>query len=163
MNLPVVIIGVGNELRGDDGAGRVTARLLARQSLPGKVTVHESDGEALTLMELWQGAAAVILIDAASGEGATPGKVIRLDAGTTPLPSGFLHRSSHALSVADAVEMARALGRLPTHSLVFAIGGCDFAHGKKLSPAARRGCKEATTRILAELSRDCPETLPLTP
>lgn len=152
MNQTTVIIGVGNEFRGDDGAGRFAARLLARGGLPENVSVHESAGEALALMELWAEANRAILIDAASGEGSLQGAVIRLDASAAPLPTGFLHTSSHSLSVADAIEMARALGRLPANTVLYGIGGSDFTHGKGLSAATERGCQEAAERILAELS-----------
>jgi len=149
-----VIIGVGNEFRGDDGVGRQVARRL-KARLPQGAQVHESSGEALSLMELWGDAATVILIDAAEA-GAIPGAVQRMDASRDALPSAVFHTSTHAFSVAEAIEMARALGQLPEHVIVYAIEGASFEHGEALSPKAQQGAKEATARILAELPNPKP-------
>ena len=80
-----VVIGVGNEFRGDDGVGRIVARRLADRN-PEGIVIHESSGEALSLMELWGDASRVILVDAAEA-GGRPGTVSRLDASTTALPT----------------------------------------------------------------------------
>lgn len=148
--MSTVVIGVGNEFRGDDGVGRIVARRLAASALDG-VTVHESSGEALSLMELWGQAERVILIDAAESAG-EPGTVHRLDASTLALPTAYFHASTHAFSVAEAIEMARSLGQLPPTVIVFGIQGASFEHGAELTPAAERGADEATRLIRAELS-----------
>jgi hydrogenase maturation protease len=149
-----VVIGVGNEFRGDDGVGRVVVRRLAEQN-PDGVAVHESTGEALSLMELWGDASRVILVDAAEADGA-PGAVHRLDASVQALPSAYFHTSTHAFSVADAVEMARSLGRLPPKVIVYGVQGASFAHGAGLTPEAQRGADEALRLILAEISAGNP-------
>lgn len=145
-----VVIGVGNEFRGDDGVGRMTARRIASHA-PESVTVHESTGEALSLMELWSHANRVILIDATAPSGA-PGSVERHDASEHALPSDCFHTSTHAFSVADGIEMARALGQLPRTVIVYGIEGESFDHGARLTSAAARGVEETVNRILAELS-----------
>lgn len=145
-----VVIGVGNEFRGDDAVGRLTARQIASRA-PASVAVHESTGEALSLMELWGNADRVILVDAAEPSGA-PGSVERHDASEHALPSDCFHTSTHAFSVADGIEMARALGQLPGTVIVYGIEGETFDHGAQLTSAAARGVEEAATRILAELS-----------
>ena len=147
--IPTVIIGVGNEFRGDDGVGRVAARRLAKLA-PSHVTVCESQGEALTLMDLWAEAARVILIDAAAPEG-SPGDVRRFDASKRALPSEYFHASTHAFSVADAIEMGRTLGQLPPAVIVYGIEGENFEQGAELTPAVQQGCDEVLRRILAEL------------
>ena len=59
-----------------------------------------------------------------------------------------LRSSTHAFGVADAVELARALGRLPGRLDVYAIEGASFAAGDRLSPAVER----AVAELAAELS-----------
>ena len=151
-----VIIGVGNEFRGDDGIGREVVRRLEGR-VPDDVDLRESSGEALSLIELWGGASKVILVDAADADG-EPGKVERMDASQEALPSAFFHASTHAFSVADGIEMARSLGQLPQTVIVFAIQGQHFDHGKGLSVPADRGVADALNHILAEVSRDAAET-----
>lgn len=149
-----VVIGVGNEFRGDDGVGRNVVRQLA-EKIPSGVELHESTGEALSLMELWGNASKAILVDATEG-GEAPGEVFRMDASEEGLPTTFFHASTHAFSVAEAIEMARSLGQLPEIVIVYGIQGTRFEHGNDLSAEAKRGVTRAVDRILAELSKSSP-------
>ena len=74
-----------------------------------------------------------MVVDAAAS-GASPGTVHRFDARAAPLPAAHLRSSTHAFGVADAVELARALGRLPGRLDVYAIEGGDFSLGAGLTP-----------------------------
>jgi hydrogenase maturation protease len=132
--MTVRIIGVGNELRGDDGVGRAVARHL-QAHVPPDVEVMEREGDATSLMEAWQGAQRVILIDATSC-GAAPGTVHQVDA-AQPLPSGLLRASTHGCGVADAVELARALGTLPSKLIIYGVEGMRFDLGTPLSAPVR--------------------------
>ncbi|MBP6782443.1 MAG: hydrogenase maturation protease [Verrucomicrobiales bacterium] len=143
-----LVIGVGNALRGDDAAGLHVARQLAAR---GFEEVHESSGETASLMELWQGAACVLLADAAQS-GADAGLVARLNASSQPLPAAFLHCSTHAFGVAEAVELSRSLGSLPPQMIVFGIEGANFEHGAPLSPEVEAGVRKAVEMIEAELN-----------
>ena len=142
-----VVIGVGNALRGDDAAGLRVARLLAGRGIE---RVHESSGETFALMELWNGADAVLLADAMRS-GAEPGVVSRFDVSDEPLPAAFRNCSTHAFGVAEAVELARSLGNLPPRAIVFGVEGVSFEHGAPLSPEAAAGAENAADRILEEL------------
>ena len=143
-----LVIGVGNALRGDDAAGLRGAQLLAQRGLE---NVHQASGETASLMELWQGADCVFLIDAAQS-GVEPGTVTRIDASTHPLPTEFFHCSTHAFGLAEAVELARSLGTLPRRVVVFGIEGLSFEHGAKLSSAAEDGVARAAALIQSEVS-----------
>src|SRR5271157_5764524 len=129
-------IGVGNEYRGDDGAGVAVARRLPAQ-FPCGVTILEESGEGAALIQAWEGAAWVMLVDAVRS-GAPPGTIQRLDARTAPVPAGFFHYSTHAFSVAEAVELARSLERLPPQLIVYGIEGENFDAGVGLSSAVRQ-------------------------
>ncbi len=132
-----LVIGVGNPWRRDDGAGPAVARALG-----GAVTDDPS-----RLLELWAGAGQAIVVDAAA-TGAPPGTVHRHDATAGPLPEHAVRTSTHAFGVADAVELARALGRLPERLDVYAIEGADFGHGDGLT-AAVADAVDALARVLA--------------
>lgn len=129
----VLVVGVGNLNRSDDAVGIVVAKRLSE--LGGDaVTVLEHSGEGAGLVEMWAGMDMVILVDAVSS-GGTPGTVHRLDARATPIPVGLLHHSSHAFGVAEAVELGRALDRLPPRLLVYGVVGMRFAFGRGLTGA----------------------------
>jgi hydrogenase maturation protease len=120
------LIGVGNAWRRDDGAGPAVARALG-----GYVTDDPS-----RLLDLWEGATHAILVDAAAGP--RPGTVERFDAVNAPLPAVYARGSTHSFGVGDAIEIARALDRLPSRLEVYAIGGADFGPGSGLTPAVAR-------------------------
>jgi hydrogenase maturation protease len=145
----IVVIGVGNEYRSDDGAGIAVARRL-RTLFPAGVTILEESGEGAALMQAWQGAAWVMLVDAVRS-GASPGTIHRLDARAAPMPIGFFHYSTHAFSVAEAVELARSLDQLPAHLVVYGIEGTTFAAGVELSPAVEQAVEAVVERIAQEV------------
>jgi hydrogenase maturation protease len=143
------VIGVGNRFRGDDAAGLVVARRL-RSELPGDVEVLEQEGEPAALIAAWEGARAVWLVDAV-GSGAEPGSVHRLEAAERELPAGLFRASTHALGIADAVELARALDRLPERVVVYGIGGDDFGAGEGLSPRVEAAVDTVVDRVREEV------------
>jgi hydrogenase maturation protease len=81
-----------------------------------------------------------------------PGQVHRFDLTESPLPIGFAPSSSHALGVAETVELARSLGRLPQCLLAYLVEGEQFETGVPLSPVIAAAVADVAERVLAELS-----------
>lgn len=151
-----LVIGVGNLYRRDDGAGLVIAdRLKARQSPD--IIVREENGEGASLMEMWQRATAVIIVDAVQS-GGRAGTIHRFDAIRQRIPGHFFHYSTHAFGVAEAVELARALKHLPSRLVIYGIEGRDFRSGKGLSAPVKTAVKNAVSQILSELDAIRKET-----
>jgi hydrogenase maturation protease len=146
----VVVIGVGNLYRRDDAAGLVVARRL-RQMVPAHVTVLGHEGEPTTLLETWKDAQVVVVIDAVFS-GTEAGTIHRLDAQASAIPQELFRYSTHAVSVAEAIELARALGQLPPKLLVYGIEGKDFGAGLGLSPEVEGRVDELVERVLRELA-----------
>jgi len=130
---PVLVLGIGNTLRRDDGAGPAVAERLAGQ-VPEGVEVRSLPGEATGLMDAWAGRDHVIVIDAVAS-GSPPGTLHRFAAADGPLPAAFSSLSSHGLGLAEAIELSRALRRLPRRLMVYGIEGEDFRAGAGLSPS----------------------------
>lgn len=150
-NKKLIVIGVGNELRGDDATGVIVAREIEKKKLPGVRTTIES-GEGMALIEAWQDADGAVIVDACrSGAGA--GKIFRFDARKQKLPEAFFVYSTHAFSVAGAVELARVLDRLPPRLIVYAIEGKNFAIGEGLSTEIKRAIESVCQSIGAEIGR----------
>lgn len=141
----IKVIGIGNDFRHDDAAGLIAARLLKAKNLPG-IEVAESSGEGAGLMDLWNGTEAVILIDATSSSGA-PGSVQRFEAHLKPLPTQAFRYSTHAFSLGEAIELARAMNQLPPSLIVYGIEGKNFSAGEGLSPEVDRGVMEVVEKI----------------
>lgn len=124
-----LIIGVGTEY-GDDAFGLLVARNLAGRSFH-EIDVITHSGEGASLMEAWQGYDTVVIVDAAES-GAPVGTRYRFDSSVDRIPTRTLRYSTHAFGVAEAIETARALGRLPRRIVVLGVEGGSFQPGKSL-------------------------------
>ncbi len=143
------VIGIGNEFRGDDAVGLLVARRVQALADP-PVEVLERDGEATALMEAWHGSGRVVLIDALQS-GAPPGTIQRFDAKKQPLPAGLFSCSTHAFGLAQAVELARVMNRLPERLIIYGIEGIHFGEGSGLSPEVARSVDPVAGQVLREL------------
>jgi hydrogenase maturation protease len=145
----LLLIGIGNEFRGDDGLGPLVAREVKRRSLPGVAVVEES-GEGTSLMQAWEGSHRVIVVDAVSS-GQIPGTLHQFDVATLPLPRRFFHSSSHTFGLAEAIELARELHTLPGSMLVYGIEGEVFEAGVGLSQRVVKSVPELLQRMEEKL------------
>jgi hydrogenase maturation protease len=144
----VRVIGIGNPLRGDDAIGLLVARRVRELADP-EVEVMELEGEPARLIDAWQGVHLAVIVDAVSS-GAPEGTVTRFDAGADSLPPSVSASSTHALGLGDAIELARALNRLPERLVVFGIEAARFVAGSDLSPAVAAAVEPATEAVLRE-------------
>jgi hydrogenase maturation protease len=144
-----LLIGVGNEYRSDDGVGLMVVRAIREKQLS-SVIVKEESGEGAALMEAWQGFQNVIVVDAVSS-GAKPGTVFRIDAHTETVPKKFFHYSTHAFSVSEAIELARAMNILPTKLAVYGIEGNNFTAGTAVSVLVQQAAHKIIDQIVKEL------------
>lgn len=142
----VLVIGIGNRFRGDDAAGPAVAEGLGSAG----IDAIEHAGEGTQLMALWEGADQVVIVDAMRGRCA-PGTVRRFDAVHERLDEGLFAQFSHEIGVAEGVELARTLGRLPSRLTVYGIAGRSFELGEPLSPDVARAVEETVRRIIGEL------------
>ncbi len=144
----VLVIGVGNEFRGDDAAGLLAARRL--HACRGVRTIeHTRDG--LSLMERWRPTDHVVVVDALCS-GHAPGTVFRFEATEGPVPGDAGWVSSHAPGVAEGIETARVLGRLPASLTVYGIEVARVEPGAGVTPAVAGAVEEVALAILDDLA-----------
>jgi hydrogenase maturation protease len=144
-----VVIGVGNEYRRDDGVGLAVAARL-RDRVPEGVHVVGCEQEPTRLIDAWQGASTALVVDAVES-GAAPGTLHRFDASGAAIPSRMFRSSTHAFGVSDAIELARALGKLPPRLVVYGIEGAEFAAGDGLTAAVEAAVEPAARAVLDDL------------
>jgi len=150
MTPEALVIGVGNAFRGDDGVGLVVALELRELALPG-VIVLEQSGEGAALVEAWGSADRVIVVDAVSS-GNEPGIIHRFEVADQPLPAHFAGGSTHAFGLAEAVELARQLDRLPPHLVIYGIEGKAYDLATGLSSEVAAAAEILVERLAQELS-----------
>jgi hydrogenase maturation protease len=140
------VIGVGNAWAGDDAAGLLVARMV-RERAPDGVDVIEHEREPTALLDVWAGARLAVVVDATFGGGET-GAIRVLDASHEKLPAGFTGTSTHAFGLAEAIEVGRALGRLPERLVVVGIEGESFAAGAAPGAAVSAALEQAAQEVL---------------
>ncbi len=151
--LPLVI-GLGNEHRRDDRAGLDVARALSDR-LEGVARVLECASEGIALLDLWRGADRVYVVDAVQS-GSPAGTVHRLEPEDGFLPGFRTGTSTHGLSLAEAIGLAKGLGCLPRSLVVYGIEAAELDVGVGLTARVAEGVEEATERILVELGVGSP-------
>ncbi len=144
-----VVIGIGNPYRRDDGIGPALADRLTGLGLS-NVDVRVLDGEPTGLLDAWTGAALAIIVDAVICQPARPGRIHRT---TLPRLTGAPATSSHGLGIPEAIELGRALDRLPDHLIVYAVEAADVGFGTELSPEVAAALPELLDAIRTDLER----------
>ena len=135
-----LVLGIGNDWRSDDAAGLEVARRLS------DARAIACAGDPSGLLDAWEDEPEVILVDAVSS-GAAPGTVHRFDAATGPLPTRLVRGSTHHVSVAEAVELARCLQRLPARLEFIGIEGGRFDAGFGLTAEVARAVDDVAAEL----------------
>ena len=137
----ILIIGIGNPLRCDDGIGWTLAQQLSGEFTRDDVRVLATHQLTPEIAELISRAERVLFIDAAcSGD---PGEVkLRKVAAATPS-----HRISHELSPEEVVALSEKLyGHVPA-AYVLTVAGESFGTGDQLSARVRTSLPTLTAQV----------------
>jgi len=137
---------LGSRYRGDDALGPLVAERLREA----RVTVLDCADEPTRLLEEWAGLDTVVVVDAVV-TGAPVGTLLRLDVVGEPLPRELGLASTHAVGLADALELGRTLGRAPRRVVVLGVEGAAFGMGEEMSPAVADAVDSVVASALAEL------------
>ncbi len=144
-----MVVGLGNADRGDDAVGLDVARRVLALS-PSGVDVVATDDPA-SLLDLWAVADDVVVVDAIVSH-RDPGTVVLVDVGATGLTGhGWSVGGSHALGLGAAVELSRALGRLPARLVLVGVEVGSTERGSELTAAVSAAVDTAARAALAVL------------
>jgi len=137
-----VIIGLGNTVLSDDGAGIYVAREL-RERLGSSLDVIEAELAGLDLMEMMKGYDRAVIIDAIQLDGEEPGTVFKLtidDMRITPRLA-----SCHDIDLVTALELGKRLGlKMPEEVTIYALQGKDVL-------TLNEGCTEPVEKVMPAL------------
>ncbi len=153
----ITVIGIGNDFRRDDAAGRVVVTALARRGerrpLPPGTRLLVCDGEPARLLSLWQNTDLTIVVDAARAASGRPGRIRRLDGDAVLRMARRDGAGSHGLGLRAAVELAGALELLPGCLVVYTVQTADTAPGMRMSPEVRAAVRPLVRRVADEITR----------
>ena len=143
-----LVLGLGNVIMGDEGVGVHVIRALEKHTLPANVECLDGGTGGFTLLEPLQGAARIILIDAAA-DGNPPGTVTR----TTPKFSRDYPPTltAHDIGVKDLLDVFYIQGGGPDVVLYAITIDPKQPISMELSPTIAKAADVAVTEILAGL------------
>jgi len=126
------IIGLGNLLLKDDGAGVHAIRALEKEALPPTVELVDGGTSTLNLLSYFMDCSRIIIIDALQG-GSPPGTIYMLEPGDI---AGYRAErlSAHDVQILDVARMATLLGHHP-EVMIVGIEPLEIASGLELTPA----------------------------
>jgi hydrogenase maturation protease len=143
----LLIVGCGNPMAGDDGAGFEVVRRLSETGDCG-CDLRAAITAGVELLDLFSRAEVILLVDAVVSSGGAPGTLH-----LTPLPSKAIEAralssiSSHGWGLAESLELARSLGRAIPRLFLLGIEVGVVTAGAPRSPAVEQAIALVLERI----------------
>jgi hydrogenase maturation protease len=152
-SIRVLVLGLGNPLRGDDGVGcRVTEELARRELSPG-VEVLDGGAGGLDLMDLMEGRERVVVVDAAD-VGRPAGEFVRFTPDQARLAQAADGFSLHHVGLGEVLALAGALGWALPEIVVFGVQPAELGWGEGLSPAVEAALPALSDAVVKEIEGD---------
>jgi hydrogenase maturation protease len=147
---PVLVLGLGNVVCTDDGAGIAAVHKLIREyAMPEGVVALDGGTLGLSLLPLVDSADQVILVDAINAEG-PPGTQVRIE-GEEVAPAVYERLSPHQIGVADLLAGASLLDKYPERVVILGVVPESIELGLERTPAVEAAIPELVRRVVEEL------------
>lgn len=147
--MKTLVLGLGNELLGDDAVGILAAQAL-KEELNGKADVVESSLAGMALLDLFIGYERAVIIDAVKTGRSPPGTIYEL--GPEDL-SSVIAPSPHYAGLPELIATARQLQLdFPTEIVILALEVEDpYTIGDGLSEAVKQALAELIQRVREQI------------
>ena len=155
MQPSVLVLGLGNPLRGDDGVGpRLVEELTCRGLQNGKAALDVATG-GLELIQVLEGWKRVVVIDAAC-VGQEPGQFVRFTPDEACLAQTADSFSFHHAGLSEVLALAQAMGRDLPEMVIFGVQPAEVGWREGLSPAVEAALPALAEAVLEEIERGKP-------
>ena len=146
MTRSVAIVGIGNNLLTDDGAGIHALNVVAEQYADDDVDCIDGGTVGLGLLDRLGGLHGLVALDAMI-LGKPPGSVTVLEGDDMDVHLRRQRGSVHELGLSDLLDALRLRGELPAHRALVGIEPADMDWGTQPTPAVIAALPEATSHI----------------
>ena len=148
----IVIIGFGNLLMGDDGAGIQAAQKLMQASLPSNVEVIDGGVASFETLDEVRTADYIILIDVLAA-GGQPGELYQLLSEDLECLKASQGLSLHEFTLIDSLRLAKALGPMPP-IVIYGIEPAEIVFRWGLTPVVELALERLIPMIIASVSAE---------
>ncbi len=146
----VLVIGLGNELRGDDSVGLLAAEALRKHPIEG-VRIETGHSDATAFIDIMAQYQYVLILDAFQ-TGGTSGTVQVYALGVRDPAAIGVRSSSHSVGIVDAVKLARTLHGFPKSVTICGIEGSQFGIGERISEKVLEAIPALIECVLVEIN-----------
>ena len=153
MNSKIVVIGIGNLLLMDEGIGVHTINELEKHDLPESIEIYDGGTGGFKLIDLMQGAARVIFIDAVE-TGKAPGSVTIFSAEEVHSLYNKKKYSLHDTDLMEIIKMTEMLGNPPMIEIV-GIQPKTINYGTTLSKELTELMPNIINTVLRKIEEVC--------
>lgn len=153
----VLVLGLGNPLRGDDGIGPRVVAELHRRGLPSGVRAVDGGLGGLDLLRVLEGWERAIIVDAAD-MGLSPGEFARFTPQEVQLIGDVGSLSIHTAGLAEVLALADALNHPLPPIVIFGVQPEQTRWGEGLSPAVEHALPALIEAVLQATSNQQPVT-----
>ncbi len=147
----ILIVGFGNPLAADDGAGPAVVARLLEMNPPAGVRCEDGGSDSLRLPTLWRGEREIWLVDAVA-RGTPPGSIHRLDHdGVMSVPQR--HATVHHLSLPESLRWI-AIAYPEMAHVRYRFWGIEISHVSLqpgLTPVVAAAVESVASEVLGEL------------
>ncbi len=154
---PSVVVGLGNEIAGDDGAGIEVAHILeARLVDNDDIDVIALPWAGFALLDILRGRDRAAIVDCLTTGNYQPGTIVPMD--ESHLAGSVRLNSFHDISYPTAMALGRRMGwEMPASIAIWGIEASSFGtFSEGLSPPVAKAVHEVARRVTEFLARDGP-------
>ena len=152
MSPQVLVLGIGNPLRGDDGIGPRVVEELTRRGLPERVAVVDGGTGGLDLLQVLEGWGQAVVVDAAD-VGKDPGQFARFTPGEARLVGAEDVSSLHNAGLAEVLALADAVGQPLPEMVIFGVQPASVGWGEGLSQAVEAALPALVDAVIDEVNK----------
>ena len=147
----ILILGIGNVLLSDEGAGVKAVWELQRDyEMPAGVEALDGGTSGMELLSSIEDREHLFILDAISSQEDRPGSVSRIDLSEEP---GFFQKkvSPHQLGLSEVLAATQLTGNQPRHIVLYGIRPSSLETGTELTSEAQDGIRTALDLLFRDL------------
>ncbi|AEE13986.1 hydrogenase maturation protease [Thermodesulfobium narugense DSM 14796] len=147
--MKILVIGIGNELQGDDGLGIHVIKELEKVSLPSEVSLLAGGTSGPDLIFYFEGVDYVIFVDAVRG-GNKPGTIYKYNPEEMKYQKSIA-LSPHQIGIPETLSLAEFVGKKPKKSIFFGMEPMNLDYSMELSESVKKKLPRLVELIVEEI------------
>ena len=149
--MKTLVLGMGNPILSDDGAGIKVVREVGKNLDDPQITISETSAGGLSLLDSIVGYDKVIIIDTIQTEKGKVGQIYRMKPEDFSFAKHF--SSPHQINLITALELGKMLNLgMPQEITILAVEAKDVSNfGERCTPEVERAIPEVVKMVLKEL------------